>query len=51
LFKLFFGLELGCGRRGKCGGNASSASTIASDYYGSIDEEFKEFVDDEKMMD
>jgi hypothetical protein len=46
LFKLFFGLEVGCGRG--CGANGAS---IAGGYYYSFDEEFKEFEDDEKMMD
>ena len=51
--KLFFGLEVGCGRKG-CGNvNGSAASSIASAYYSSIDQEFKEFCEDDKdnMMD
>jgi hypothetical protein len=53
LLRLFFGLEVGCGRRG-CGAvNGGAASSIASGYYSSIDEEFKEFCEDDKdkMMD
>jgi hypothetical protein len=41
LLKLFFGLEVGCGRRGA--GNADyAASHIANSYY-SMEEEFNEF--------
>ena len=46
LLKLFFGLEVGCGR--PC---APNVSDIAGGYYYSFNEEFKEFEDDEKMMD
>jgi hypothetical protein len=42
LLKLFFGLEVGCGRRGS--GNADdAASYIANNSYYSMEEEFKEF--------
>ena len=42
LLKLFFGLEVGCGRRGS--GNADdAASYIANNSFYSMEEEFKEF--------
>lgn len=42
LLKLFFGLEVGCGRRGGVGNVNNAASYIANSYY-SMEEEFKEF--------
>jgi len=49
LLKLFFGLEVGSGRRG-CGNFDAAASYISNNNYYSMEEEFKEFEED-KMMD
>ena len=53
LLKLFFGLVVGCGRKGKgiCRGGAVAAVGAGSNRYNYNDAEFMDYEEDEKMMD
>lgn len=51
LLKLFFGLEVGCGKRGRCGaGGAAYVANYSANNLSSSGAEFMDVEEEEKMM-